>query len=265
MWGNSSNYPSISSYKEAQQKHDSIKPLRGRQDDFRPLDIRSSSAKAHIEKRGEEYALFCYNTEIVRYYPNGDVWVSRGGWCSTTTCRAISALSPFACYLNKNEVVVTARAGKYAVPTAHKFILLSGGLLFKPDIEGTLVPVSPPVAIDYRKRVLKDKAKIARTLFKDIPPRIMAYSAAFEGGTKPERVKTPSMMTEVSKRGIITEEEIELIAWDYVPERYDWQARKSLIARIGKRAADAFWKAVYANLDIIETYPVELPYGEVPK
>lgn len=269
MWGISASYPSISSYTEAQRKYDTTKPLRGRHDDFRPLDMRSSRAKSRIEKQGEEYVIFCYTTEIVRYYPNGDVRVRTGGWSSTTTCAAISALSPFNCRMNKGDVVVSKRAGYYDVPGAGNFIVPNNGLLFKPSKEGELIPVNPPVATECRRRVLKDKAKIARTLFKDVPPRIRAYSAAFKGGVLPSGTMrihgNYAFLGEVFSRGVITEQEIEMLTWYFIPTQYDYKSSTSRIANAGELPVKAFWKAVYQSLSIIETYSVELLYGEVAK
>jgi len=261
MWGTSSNYPSINSYTEAARAYNTTKPLRGRTDNFRPLDARSSNAKARIEKYGEEYALFCYDTEIVRYYPNGDVWLSRGGWCSNTTCAALSALSPFVSYLRHNEVVVSPSRGHYAID-GNKFILPLGGLLFKPDSAGQLAPVSPPTAVAWKKRVLKDKSKEVRVLFKDVAVRIKAYSAAFAGGFKPEAMPRVHLSNLVGRTSL-TEEEIESLAWYFIPAYYDYQTKRIMIRNDKELPVERFWRDVYKCFEIIDRYSIDLPYGTV--
>jgi hypothetical protein len=256
MWGISSNYPHIDSYASAKRVFDTTKPLRGT--DTRPLDQRSSRAKAYIEKRLESYVVRLYSTDIVTYYPDGSFLLKTGGWGSQTTAAAMSAMSPCTAWLSKGNFIVANRSGLYVHGQTPRFLVERGGLLF--DTKGE--PVNPPVAVQYKKRVKKDVAKKVREYFKTVPPMIEAFALAFMGGVPGDSRGVPWERLKdwtYALDGQLT----SMVAVSYLD--YDWDGTAARARYNGLGRTKDFWSDVYEQFDVIEQYGTELPYGEVPR
>jgi len=94
MWNRTDVYSTkIKTYEEALAHEASVKPIRGKT--IKPLHRRRDTHLT-IRKRtgfnfeGEEVVIKMYNTDIVRYRPNGDIYVEIGGWMSQTTCQVLT-------------------------------------------------------------------------------------------------------------------------------------------------------------------------------
>lgn len=259
MWGTSSNYPSISSYEEAKRTYEGTKPLR-EHPDFRPLDRRSKDAKSQIIKRGDEYIVRLYSTDIVTYFPDGSVFVSTGGWSTPSTRAAISAMSPLSAWSSKGDTAVAVRSGSY-VRSQQAFLLHRDGLLFKPNAESILVPVDPPAAVLRKTRVKREEAKAARKFFKPVEAYIKAYSKAFAGGEVTTARR--SDLAKVFASGVLSDETASDLARVYLEATWDYVTRRNTYTGDAKAGCTEFWKAVYAKLNLIEYYEVPLPYGVV--
>ena len=129
-------------------------------------------------------------------------------------------------------------------------------LLFKRDAEGIYRPENPPIAGVRKKRVLKDKAKLARTIFKQVPIFIETFSKVFVGGVKPATV----IFNPRFEGDSVSEEHAVKLAWNYV-RTGGWP--DPLIVDDAEGAITAFWKEVYNKRGVIEQYTVDLPLGEV--
>lgn len=250
MWGKANTLPSINSYNEAKQIFENTKPLRTFPD-IRPLDRRSKDAKGRIKKVGDKYVIQLYGTDIVTYYPNGDVLLNTGRYATVSTASAIGSTSPFSCWTTKGQVAVCNRygsGGKYLVQP--KLLMINNG-------EGIYRPVDPPVARVWKKRVKRDVAKQVRQMFKQVPKYIETYCAAFAGGVKPDcpRYNTLVLGAEV------TDEMAANIAWGYVPQ--DWGINGRVIGRDSNAGIGTFWTQMYNAYGCIEVYGVDLPLGEV--
>jgi hypothetical protein len=249
MWGRENTLPRIESYDEAKRVYENTKPIRGNPA-FRPLDRRSKYAKGSIKQVGDTYVIQLYSTDIVTYYPNGDVLLNTGNYSTISTADAIEQVSPFSCWISKARVCVCNRYNKQGS------FLVQPTLLFKRDVEGIYRPENPPIAVVYKKRVNKDKAKLARAVFKQVPTFIETFSKAFVGGVKPTAVIFDPQFEYDS----VSEEHAVKLAWKYV--RTDgW--RDPRIVDDAKGAITAFWKDVYNKCGVIEQYTVDLPLGEV--
>jgi hypothetical protein len=258
MWGCSSKYPSVRSYGDAMMLYSRTKPLRGRPD-FRPLDARSSRAKAQIIKQGEDYIIRLYRTDIVRFHANGDIYVSTGGWDSQATSAAIGEMSPFPCWKQKNNTVV--KCGP------HKFIVPSNGLLFKKTPEG-YVPENPPVATRAKKRVLKAEARAAGKFFAAVPKYIKSFGALYpDDNPNPiEKFNLRALLDAGDELDDETAARIGLNSLKY--EIASWTTNGAGKFTANQRvlvgpSITQFWKRVYADCGLVEEYDVELPYGEV--
>ena len=259
MWGTSSNYPGIRSFEQAERTYNNTKPLRG-YPDFRPFDARSPRAKAQMLKHGTTYIIRLYHTDIVTYFDDGRVFINPGRYYSRTTAGAISAMSPFTCWIHLGEMIVST--GRSGYGDGLKFVLNSTGLMFKPNELDVLVPIDPPVAVAWKKRVNTLKAKQARMYFKQVPIYIKTLSAAFEGGKKPSPTQVSVLDTFASGEPLEEQQAIAL-AWGFISE--DWIEGERVIINDPAHSISVFWRQVYTLPAINETYSVELPYGEVAK
>jgi hypothetical protein len=131
-------------------------------------------------------------------------------------------------------------------------------LLFKRDVEGIYRPENPPIAVVRKKRVNKDKAELARAVFKQVPIFIETFSKVFVGGTKPTAVRFDLRFE--FECGSVSEERAVKLAWNYV-RTGGWQDPR--IVDDAEGAITAFWIDVYNKRGVIEQYTVDLPLGEV--
>jgi hypothetical protein len=251
MWGRGNTLPRIESYDEAKRVYENTKPIRGNPA-FRPLDRRSKDAKGSIKQVGDNYVLQLYSTDIVTYYPNGDVLLNTGNYRTISTADAIGQVSPFSCWTSKGRVCVCNRYNKQGS------FLVQPTLLFKRDAEGIYRPENPPIAVVYKKRVNKDKAELARAVFKQVPIFIETFSKVFVGGVKPTTgIFDPRFEFKCDS---VSEEQAVKLAWNYVRIK-GWQDPRIVDDAGG--AITAFWKDVYNNRGVIEQYTTDLPLGEV--
>lgn len=94
MWNRTDVYSTkIKTYEEALAHEASVKPIRGKT--IKPLHRRRDTHLT-IRKRtgfnfeGEEVVIKMYETDIVKYRPNGDIYVNIDGWVSMTTCQVLT-------------------------------------------------------------------------------------------------------------------------------------------------------------------------------
>ena len=94
MFGRTDVYSTkIKTYEEALAHEASVKPIRGKT--IKPLHRRRDThltirRQTGFNFEGEEVVIKMYNTDIVKYRPNGDIYVDTGGWVSMTTCQVLT-------------------------------------------------------------------------------------------------------------------------------------------------------------------------------
>lgn len=147
-------------YQDYKNLYDGIKPIRGRADDVRPIGARRRDHEC-IEMDGDVVACRLYQTQVVRYYPDGRIGVRCNGWQSPLTADFIHTHSPWQCFKRNNKLWVmvptpTEKYMHYPIPTWEE-------LQFR--VEGNhWVPVGDVVV---EKRVVnREKAKEARAPYK---------------------------------------------------------------------------------------------------
>ena len=99
-------------YNHYKSLYDSIKPLRGRSTDVRPIGKRRRDWET-IRMNGDVVECVLYQTPVVRYYPDGRIGVQCGGWASNSTADFMHTHSPFVCRKRNNKVQVNV-AGRYS-------------------------------------------------------------------------------------------------------------------------------------------------------
>jgi len=146
-------------YRWANLKWESIKPIRGRAVDVRPLGRRHRDWELirRREQFGSQpvYALRYHNTDCVEYHPNGDIVLFCGGWHTVTTGQFMSKHSPVWVWKQNNVLWVRCypEGPVYPLPS-------SKGLRFARGENGRYKPVDK---VTITKRVVdRPKAKAAR-------------------------------------------------------------------------------------------------------
>ena len=92
----SKNIKSIRNYAEAKARYESIKPLRGRVSDVRPLGPRRYTYIniKHSEADGA-YCVVLHQTPIITYYPSGVIKLDNGNWQTASTKAIMNEVLPF--------------------------------------------------------------------------------------------------------------------------------------------------------------------------
>jgi len=86
----------------------SIKPIRGRALDIRPLGKRNRQHEQIVRNVAENgsvsYACRLYSTNCVEYYPDGTITVRTGDWNTSSTASFIHINSPFTCFKTEKKL-----------------------------------------------------------------------------------------------------------------------------------------------------------------
>ena len=151
---------SINSYAYFEELYAGVKPIRGRSEQVRPIGKRHRDWEQVVRRvqadGSASYAVRLYQTDVVEYYPNGDVVVRTGGWQTPSTAEFIHAHGPFTCWKQNNKVWVRVR-GTTDEPEVYP---VRGELRFKQVGEHKYEPAEPVVI--HKKVVNREKAKLAR-------------------------------------------------------------------------------------------------------
>lgn len=91
--GNPNDVKVMKTYADAVRWELLVKPIRGRKEECKPLGARNKT-HASIRKENQDIVVRLYNTDIVRYQPDGTIIVNQGGHVSQTTCKYLNAILP---------------------------------------------------------------------------------------------------------------------------------------------------------------------------
>lgn len=95
MWGAKIDFEFVTSYQQAKQRWESVKPIRGNDDDIRPLGNRRKQHMRVIKNPDDSYSCRLYNTDCVTYKPNGDIELQINGWTTPSTSAFMSKCLPY--------------------------------------------------------------------------------------------------------------------------------------------------------------------------
>lgn len=90
---NPNDVRTMRTYADAVRWESEVKPIRGRKEECKPLGARNKSY-ASIRKDNQDIVVRLYNTDIVRYKPDGTIIVNQGGYPSQTTRKYLNAILP---------------------------------------------------------------------------------------------------------------------------------------------------------------------------
>jgi len=96
MFGSNPNdVKCMSTYADAVRWESEVTPIRGRKVECKPLGARNKShANIRKEEGTNDIVVKLYNTDIVRYKPDGTIIINQGGYSSQTTRKYLNAIVP---------------------------------------------------------------------------------------------------------------------------------------------------------------------------
>lgn len=174
MWGrhNQGEYPMLRSYTDAANREASIKPIRGRAHEFKPLGPRR---KHHVNIRKDtngNIIVRMWNTDIITYCPDGEVLVY--GYTSLTTHQVLRTVLGVGVFSHRNESYIncffdpeyTKQRGTDTNNVIYGALPLpSGGLSHFEFIDNRLVNMRP--TFPEKQRIDRKAASAARKPYKD--------------------------------------------------------------------------------------------------
>lgn len=127
-------------YDSALKHYQSVKPIRGREGDQRPLG-KNRSAYSHCQIKHDplldRVSAVLYNTECVSIHADGIIKISTGSWITPSTAKFIEATLPTKfgrVYLNRKKLIYV----KGITPQDRKeYIIPRGGLLLQANSDWT--------------------------------------------------------------------------------------------------------------------------------
>lgn len=151
-------------YERAEHKWKNTAPIRGREEDVRPIGERRRTHEC-IEREAIDEGLYAYHavlygTKCVTWYPNGDVVVRTGGYQTVSTAEFIHQWSPFGSYKHDNKVWVQVRVSD-AHPSESVKAYPVGSELRLNYVHSNLYKTAAPVMIN-KQVINRVKAKEAR-------------------------------------------------------------------------------------------------------
>lgn len=75
----------VSSFAQAEEAYNEVKPIKGKDGDIRPLGDRRKQHYRIVKINDDAYACRLYNTDVATYYRDGKVKIDFGGWDTPTT------------------------------------------------------------------------------------------------------------------------------------------------------------------------------------
>lgn len=108
----------VASYTEAKAKYESVKPIRGKDDDVRPLGDRRAQHMRIVKNDDDSYACRLYSTDVATFHKDGRAVFKTGGWGTTSTANFMTSCTPSGWWVSKLNNHIQAyhrQADKYYV------------------------------------------------------------------------------------------------------------------------------------------------------
>lgn len=130
MFGSYTDIPALRTYEEALEHHDSIKPVRGTH--IRPI-INTSNGRRRkhmqiLKQRDGSVACRLYDTNVLTYYPDGEIHFTNGGYATVSTHQFATELlnrwGGYGCYFSSHK-------GQTTATVRSKTVVVEGGEVLK--------------------------------------------------------------------------------------------------------------------------------------
>lgn len=136
------------------------KPIRGRVEVCKPIGQRRRTWETIEKREGDVYACHLYQTDVVKYYPDGSIGLCCGRWATPITAEFMALHSPFYVYKKHSKLWVRTYktdGGELVYPLPE-----TGELRLFARVEGSQVVYEPKETITIKKSVV-DRVKAKET------------------------------------------------------------------------------------------------------
>lgn len=165
-------------YEMMRDKYEGTKPIRGRSVDVRPIDRRRRDWETVVKNTLPDgtvtYGAQLYNTEVVRYLPNGSVQLKIDTWATPITADFMSRWSPFVVRKKSKMLWVAGHTivddKAYPIPYEGVLEFAQAGD-YRWELASGLPPTLPKKVVDRwamkeRRKAIKPFLDYATTLLK---------------------------------------------------------------------------------------------------
>lgn len=151
----------MSNYNHYKSLYESIKPIRGRAVDVRPIGKRSRDWET-IRMDGDVVECVLYKTPVVRYYPDGRIGLQCDSWVTPSTAEFMYEHSPFVCRKRNHKIQVNP-TGKYQDDAKYYPLPNNSETVFVLTSDNKYAPAAP--LVEHKQVIDRTKAKEAREPF----------------------------------------------------------------------------------------------------
>ena len=145
---------SIEHYNMMKTRYENTKPIRGRNEDVRPISDRRRDWE-RIVQDGDKYGARLYDTNCVMFCPDGSIELKTDTWATPTTASFISQWSPYRndCFKRYNKLWVNLN--RTADEVGETYPLPSHDVFILKHVDGRYEPLVKPLKLWQRKKVYK--------------------------------------------------------------------------------------------------------------
>lgn len=137
----------LRTYEEASEKEKSTAPIRGRSSECKPIGDRRGTHFTIRREADDSIVARCYRSDLIRWYPDGRIFITNGGYASQTTHDFISRV------ISRNYALCFGYDGKTWIKSGSDYTvypLAKGGQYFTRDAAGYLVAETPNYAVVHK-------------------------------------------------------------------------------------------------------------------
>lgn len=109
------NVPRVTTYSEAKNLHDSIKPIRGRDPEIRPLGNRRDADSYWVRMNGEDVEFVLYKSAVITYKPDGGVVLTPDTYSTVSTHQFFARVLGVGANAVRQNSVITIGDKRYTV------------------------------------------------------------------------------------------------------------------------------------------------------
>ena len=109
------NVPRVLSYELAKNLHDSIKPIRGRSPEIRPLANRRDADTYWVKMDGDDVVFMLYKSPVITYKPDGGVVLTADQYSTVSTHQFFYRVLGIGAQASRNTSVITLGDKRYTM------------------------------------------------------------------------------------------------------------------------------------------------------
>jgi len=117
------NVPRVTTYTEAKNLHDSIKPIRGRDPEVRPLGNRRDADSYWVRMDGDDVVFMLYKSPVITYKPDGAVVLTPDTYSTVSTHQFFHRVLGVGANASRQHSVITLGDKRYTIRGKDKLTL----------------------------------------------------------------------------------------------------------------------------------------------